>query len=220
MSNLKSFGIKLKSAREIKKFSQQELADLVNDVLKTSLKRNSISNYENGVSYPSIEVIRAIVDILDVSSDYLISGKRDSDHKSSKSDPITLFQLDELTTIRPLFDNAVRLKSVLVNLEEGVARNLSNDEVVDVGRNYLAFKKALNELESNKSSESITDFKEIYSTALFGLITTCKNLIDEIENRLRYGLSNNTILIKPDSSKKKSSATDKELDDLIKSLKK
>lgn len=60
------FSIKLKSLRKSKKLSQ---ADLAKKVGKTTW---AISSYEQGKSYPSIDVLINLCSIFDVSSDYLI----------------------------------------------------------------------------------------------------------------------------------------------------
>ncbi|WP_285013713.1 helix-turn-helix domain-containing protein [Lactococcus garvieae] len=60
------FSIRLKSLRKSKKLSQ---ADLAKKVGKTTW---AISSYEQGKSYPSIDVLIKLCSIFDVSSDYLI----------------------------------------------------------------------------------------------------------------------------------------------------
>ena len=60
-----SFGDKIKTAREKKKFSQQQLANLLN------VTDGTISNYENGVAFPRFETIKIICDLLEVDPNYL-----------------------------------------------------------------------------------------------------------------------------------------------------
>lgn len=60
-----SFGSRIKNARENKKLSQQQLANLLN------VTDGSISNYEKGVAYPRWEAIKKICSILDVDPNYL-----------------------------------------------------------------------------------------------------------------------------------------------------
>lgn len=60
------FGSKLKAVRKSKGMTQLELAKRLN------IAKGSISAYEQGVTYPSVDVLIKICDILDVSSDYLL----------------------------------------------------------------------------------------------------------------------------------------------------
>ncbi|WP_350089779.1 helix-turn-helix transcriptional regulator [Imperialibacter sp.] len=60
------FGRKLRQLRKEKGFTQDDLAD------KLTLKRNTISNYETGSSYPEPAILDEIVKILGVSHDVLL----------------------------------------------------------------------------------------------------------------------------------------------------
>ena len=60
------FGARFRNARKSKGLSQQTLGDHLN------LKRNTISNYENEKSYPSLEILASLVTVLGVSSDFLL----------------------------------------------------------------------------------------------------------------------------------------------------
>jgi transcriptional regulator with XRE-family HTH domain len=61
-----AIGDRIKEFREKKELSQQQLAEAINKQLKTTFKRNTISNYENGVSKPSARVLSSISQILNV----------------------------------------------------------------------------------------------------------------------------------------------------------
>ncbi|WP_338754233.1 helix-turn-helix transcriptional regulator [Bacillus sp. FJAT-52991] len=69
---------RLKAARLRKKLTQQELADR----LKTT--KGTISNYENGHSTPSNEMLREIALVLEISTDYLL-GVTNSESSTSNS---------------------------------------------------------------------------------------------------------------------------------------
>ena len=67
-----SFASKLKSLREEKKLTQQELADMVEVSLKT------ISRYELGLSKPRYrKTYDLLADALDTSHDYLVTDEED-----------------------------------------------------------------------------------------------------------------------------------------------
>jgi transcriptional regulator with XRE-family HTH domain len=57
---------RLKSARELRKLTQEELAKKVN------VTKGTISNYENGHSTPSNEMLRLLADTLKTTTDFLL----------------------------------------------------------------------------------------------------------------------------------------------------
>lgn len=62
------FGKRLEEIRKERNIKQQELADYV------GTSQQTISNYENGINKPSVELLLKIIDVLDVSCDYLLRG--------------------------------------------------------------------------------------------------------------------------------------------------
>lgn len=60
------FGEKIRALRTEKGLTQTQLAD------KVGLVKGSISAYEQGKKYPSVEVLIKLCSVFDVSSDYLI----------------------------------------------------------------------------------------------------------------------------------------------------
>ncbi|MDT2905182.1 helix-turn-helix transcriptional regulator [Lactococcus lactis] len=60
------FGNKLKTLRKSKELTQSELARQLN------LSKGTVSSYEQGKMYPSVEVLIKMCQILGVSSDYLL----------------------------------------------------------------------------------------------------------------------------------------------------
>lgn len=71
--------IRLKAARKAKKLTQEQLAHL----LQTT--KGTISNYENGHSTPSNEMLVLLAEKLDVTSDYLL-GRTDKPHPITKEE--------------------------------------------------------------------------------------------------------------------------------------
>lgn len=84
------FGEKIRALRLEKGLTQTQLAD------KIGLVKGSISAYEQGKKYPSVEVLIKLCSVFDVSSDYLI-GLSDDMHlmKSELTD-------EQMTMIRNL----------------------------------------------------------------------------------------------------------------------
>ncbi len=83
-----SFGKKIKELRENQMLSQQDLADRINRLCGTQLKRNTISNYERDKSFPDQDKLIAIVRILETTSDVLLGLQHDSpdNRRSANSD--------------------------------------------------------------------------------------------------------------------------------------
>ena len=73
-----SIGKRIKSYRSMKNLSQEELGELV------SINYRHISNIENGRRFPSLELIVAIANALDVSADDLLTDNLK--HSSSPVD--------------------------------------------------------------------------------------------------------------------------------------
>ncbi|KAF0425375.1 helix-turn-helix domain-containing protein [Pediococcus acidilactici] len=64
--NITSFNTRLKSVRKLKHFTQLDLAK------RLDVSKGTISAYEQGLSYPSLETLVKICNILDTSADYLL----------------------------------------------------------------------------------------------------------------------------------------------------
>lgn len=68
------FGINLKRLRRSKGLSQTVLANQINELTGAKLRHNVISNYENGVTLPSLSLVPTIANILNTSVDLLLGG--------------------------------------------------------------------------------------------------------------------------------------------------
>ncbi|MEM6525210.1 MAG: helix-turn-helix transcriptional regulator [Bacteroidota bacterium] len=67
------FGKRLKESRTKRGLSQEELAYEVNQRINGTIRRNTISNYENNVSRPDFDILYALAEILSTSIDDLFS---------------------------------------------------------------------------------------------------------------------------------------------------
>jgi len=111
------FGEILKRLRSERSLSQQELADLV------GVHVRQVSKYEMGTSLPTLERIRRMAEVLDVSADDLVFGstKRKKPAADSLKNPIlaerlrTLEQMasrDELRSVIDLLDAFIAKKQI------------------------------------------------------------------------------------------------------------
>lgn len=78
-----SFGIRLKELREEANYSQKELAPLLN------VSVNTISSYERGLIHPSDQTKIKIMEVFNVTMDYLL-GVSDLKSCTSENDVIDL----------------------------------------------------------------------------------------------------------------------------------
>lgn len=74
-----NFGIRLKEARKAKGFTQQDVAELV------GVKKNTIAGYELGNREPDVMMIKKLVEVLGVSSAYLLEIP-DFDNSTDQAD--------------------------------------------------------------------------------------------------------------------------------------
>lgn len=71
----KELGTRIRYARKKNGLNQEKLAELV------GMTTSAIGSYEIGKSYPSVEVLTRIGSTLNVSFDWLIRGKSESDYQ-------------------------------------------------------------------------------------------------------------------------------------------
>lgn len=101
------FPNRLKVARKAMKYTQEELAELV------VTTKGTISNYENGHSTPSIEILLLLSSKLEVSVDFLL-GNDDID-----TSDIELFSKEELLIIKNnLNESKIKLESIISKIEK------------------------------------------------------------------------------------------------------
>ncbi|GAB6469988.1 helix-turn-helix transcriptional regulator [Bacillus cereus] len=105
----------LKETRKMRKLTQQELANKVNTT------KGTISNYENGHSTPSNEMLKDLANVLGVTTDYLL-GRTDE-----SIPPNTLPNLTEKETR----DIARDLEKTLAELESGDEALMFDGEPID-----------------------------------------------------------------------------------------
>lgn len=74
------FGDNLKTARTVKNISQGRLAELM------GIHSTHISRYERNQTIPSVDVVKKLADILEVSADMLIYGSQDEKAKDKIKD--------------------------------------------------------------------------------------------------------------------------------------
>jgi transcriptional regulator with XRE-family HTH domain len=74
------FGIILKDLREEKQITQSQLGEFLH------LNQRTISNYENGIRFPSEDILISIADYFEVSLDYLFGRTKIKNIYNDKND--------------------------------------------------------------------------------------------------------------------------------------
>lgn len=93
-------GERLKDARKRKNMSQQQLGDLL------GVSKVSICGYENGVRIPTIENFVQLLDILDLSADYLL-GRDITVVSEDEEEYKAKMSIDDIKIIKELKNNPV-----------------------------------------------------------------------------------------------------------------
>jgi len=86
-----SFGKKLRECREAKKFSQNELAKLI------EAHHSIIGKYERDEVKPSIDVVKKIANILETTVGYLLGESQDT---QVLKDPTMLQRLNDISQLK------------------------------------------------------------------------------------------------------------------------
>jgi transcriptional regulator with XRE-family HTH domain len=123
-----TFGEKLKNERTKRGWSQEELAE------KLFVSRQSVSKWENGQNYPSIEIIIKISDLFGLTIDELLRSDEELTKKVIKDSrqlkyPRLKFAFDVLT--------AIGIVILLVKIFVLVLKKVSGWEVVLPGGSFL-----------------------------------------------------------------------------------
>jgi HTH-type transcriptional regulator, competence development regulator len=120
---------RLKIARKTNKLTQEGLA------MKLKTTKGTISNYENGYSSPSNEMLNDLADVLDVTTDYLL-GRTDKPDGNANQNKIN--KQDET------YDSLAEINKMIkeFGIEDigffdiGKWKNLSTDDVDEIRRHF------------------------------------------------------------------------------------
>ncbi|MGR6904765.1 helix-turn-helix domain-containing protein [Lysinibacillus sp. BSL11] len=143
--------LRLKVARKAKKLTQEQLAN------KLQTTKGTISNYENGYSTPSNEMLVLLSEVLDVSTDYLL-GKSTS-----------------LLDINNKFIAPVDEAKAILTTREAENKILPDE------------KKLLDDIRSSESRDEIVEIEVLQRVNTFltnekDIAKRLQNFKDEIEN--------------------------------------
>ena len=79
---LKAVGKRIRELRKSKKLTQVQLSDILSEQYNISIVDRSISRYETGIGLPETDNLMYLADFFEVSTDYILYGKKTSDENS------------------------------------------------------------------------------------------------------------------------------------------
>lgn len=110
-----TFGEKIKSARLANKYTQKQLAELVN------AKHNSVSDWENDKSKPDPDTIELLCGVLEVTPTFLLGEKTDEEYGNIIGNLMNEPDLlDMIVEYRTLSDNDKKaIRQIISSLNQG-----------------------------------------------------------------------------------------------------
>lgn len=115
------FGTNLKKYRKAKGLTQEQLASEINSLIGTQYKKSSVSSWENNVS-PSIEVIEAIAEILDIPEQFLFNDSNDI---------INTIIKNEMPNLKMIMENTKQVNVVDGYVGAGSSSVIENVKIID-----------------------------------------------------------------------------------------
>ena len=118
---MKEIGQRLKDLRKNLHLTQTQMADIL------EIKQSSIAKYEQGMTAPSVELLRKYADYFDVSLDYIFARTDDPQGKLYENKPKLLAEEKEMQRLvemcfapESLFQ--AKLKQTLLQMLEGAQK--------------------------------------------------------------------------------------------------
>ncbi len=110
-----NIGEKIRKVRLEQDLTQQELAD------KVGISRSNIANYEMNANMPSVDILKKIASVLEISADYLLEDDLTNDEetdevKDNTEEPVTEYLIES-----DILDQELARKMVQVLVNEGKA---------------------------------------------------------------------------------------------------
>ncbi|MBP1040211.1 helix-turn-helix transcriptional regulator [Vagococcus sp. BWB3-3] len=145
----------IKENRNRKQLTQEALADLIN------VSRSTISSWENGRSYPDLEMVLSLSEEFDISVDQLLKGDSDIVHELTKDSRlkkkhrlvITGLTMVMLLLLVVMFK--FQFKARDISSSDIVSAERTGDEVVITFKKSLFYKEVACNIDNQDSSKTI-----------------------------------------------------------------
>lgn len=161
------FGNNLRKLRKGMGMSQTVLAERINELTGAKLRHNVISNYENGITLPSLGLVPTIASILNISVDMLLGVKQEEEA-----------QQEELSAELSKEERLEQLKAEHMDLQPFLhiprvnVKVLSRQELIDVlEEQYDLIDQMLKEVtrlkdDNIRTKERLFDLREKFESYL------------------------------------------------------
>ena len=116
-----AFKDRLKEVRVLRGLKQRDLAEKIGGITG-----NTISNYEKGVSSPSVDIMKKIFDVLEVTPNYMF---QDSFNTSDYNEQLSLQEISVIKKYRELDKQGKEIIDYLINVECN-RKTISTDEYI------------------------------------------------------------------------------------------
>lgn len=141
-----AFKDRLKEVRMLRGLKQKELAEKIGGITG-----NTISNYEKGVSSPSVDIMKKIFDILEVTPNYMFQDS----FNSSYNEKLDMIEISLIKKYRALDKISKDIVNYIVNAEFGRANNSSHIiSAAARGNSHIEI-----EVDDNKLDELVSNYK-------------------------------------------------------------
>lgn len=147
-----SFKERLKEARIARNLKQKELADLIGGITG-----NTISNYEKGVSSPSVEIMQRIFDVLEVTPNFMFQDSFNSDY----NEKLNMDEIAILKKYRELDNISKNIVSFIITEESKRNYKSTNYSNLDKSANILKIPLADASLSAGTGNLLLTDSYEL-----------------------------------------------------------
>ncbi len=115
-----AFKDRLKEVRVLRGLKQRDLAEKIGGITG-----NTISNYEKGVSSPSVDIMKKIFDVLEVTPNYMFQDS----FNTSYNEQLSLQEISVIKKYRELDKQGKEIIDYLINVECN-RKTISTDEYI------------------------------------------------------------------------------------------
>ena len=118
-----NFGDQLKKIRQKKGITQEELAKRIN------ISRSNIANYENNKNMPSIDILKKLSSVFEVSADYLLGNTTMENPKKEIENHLSKLNLTE-EEYSLYIENAIKAQILHIPFVDTDNPNLSREDEI------------------------------------------------------------------------------------------
>lgn len=180
----------IKENRVSRELTQEELATILN------VSRSTISSWENGRSYPDLEMVLILSQEFDISVDSLLKGDSDivqeisKDTKVKKRNRIVISMMTVVLLILMVFIFNTKFKARSVGQSDILSTERDGEKVVITLKKSLFYKNVAYNVQSDEDQKTV----EIMMSRVFAPFSSVSNIV-EINPDFLKGTKNKPIVM-------------------------